>query len=133
MSSYFFRCLTGLCLLILLIVSSEGEVDHESRVKDAKLDLWSRGAFALDELVLFGPDPEVQAEQLERHVALAPLSLGPVKETRRTRSHDCFGSECHWSMRGGASECSLPPEAKIVELGKELGPDFIDAIEQVSP
>ena len=127
MFSYFSRCLTGSCLIILLIVSSEveGQADHEARVKDAKLDLWSRGAFALDELLLFGTNPEVQAEQLERHVALAPLTLGPVKETRRTRSFEC--------LRGGASEYSPQLEDKIVELGKELGPEFSDAIEQVSP
>jgi hypothetical protein len=131
-SSFLSWQLASSCLVIVLIVFTKGEVDHEARVKEAKLDLWSRGAFALDEFVLFGPVPEVQAEQFERYVALAPLSLGPVKETRRIRSHGCFGNECHWSMRGGGYEHDLQPEAKIEELAKELGPYFINAIEQVS-
>ena len=131
-TSYLWRPLASSCLVIVLIASTEGELDPEARVKEAKLDLWSRGAFALDELVLFGPVPEEQAQQFERFVALAPLTLGPVKETRRIRAHGCIGSECPWSMRGGGYEHDLPPDTKIAELGKELGPDFVDAIEQVS-
>jgi hypothetical protein len=107
--------------------------DLEERKQAAKLDLWSRGAFALDETALFGDDPVEQVERLEHHVNWASVRLGPIRETRRLKKEQCFGSQCLFSVRGGdASATDVPQiDVKIAQLGRELGPDFLEAIEQV--
>jgi len=127
-STRFLAC----CCFIGAVAISVGETDLEERIEAAKLDLWSRGAFALDEHVLFGEDPIKQAERLEGHVAWAPLRLGPVRNTRRVKRDECFGSQCLWSIRGGGAEYNHQVETKIEQLGKELGSEFLEAIEQVS-
>ena len=80
------------------------------RLIHAKLDLWSRGEFSVDETVLFPQliDP-FDTEQSNRHfhlehvvrsmeerVKFAPLRVGPVKSTRRgvgRQSSQLLGSE----------------------------------------
>lgn len=107
--------------------------DLEERKQAAKLDLWSRGAFALDEAALFGDDPVEQVEQLEHHVSWASVRLGPIRETRKLKKDQCFGSQCLFSVRGGdASATDVPQiDLKIAQLGRELGANFLKAIEQV--
>lgn len=118
------------------LLGSGEEVCVEQAIKDAKLDLWSRGAYALDEAALFGDDPSVQLEQMNLYRSMAPIRLGPVKKTRRSREDDkhCEGD---WKcliqgIRGGA-EASFQQrqDATIEEKGKVLGSAFLEAIEQV--
>jgi hypothetical protein len=112
---------------------SSSRSDLEERKEAAKLDLWSRGAFALDETALFGDDPVEQVERLEHHVTWASVRLGPVRETRRLKKETCFGSQCLFSVRGGDALTTDVPQidVKIAQLGWELGPAFKEAIEQV--
>ena len=126
----------------------------EERIEDIKMDLWSRGAFALDDRSLwFGSDDRSMStmERLQRMEFLrsvAPMRLGPVRsvraEQRRMSSSPSppkgVGSDsiAGWmdellSMRGGAGS-SLYDDgmaATIEKLGKTLGSDFLDAIELV--
>ena len=131
MPFWFLSVFASLCI-ISLVVSAAEKTDYETRIEGAKLELWSRGAFALDERVLFGNDPVEQAQQLEELVAFAPLSLGPVKRTRRTNRFECLGNQCVLSIRGGSDDFAQQISTNVEQLGKSLGSDFLDAIEQVS-
>lgn len=128
----------SLVLLLSLCVidckgANSGDSSIDDRIEAAKLKLWSRGAFALDETALFGNDPIEQLEQLEEQVAWASVRLGPVRATRRIPNDQCFGSQCLSLIRGGAATDHVPNiDVKIEQLGKELGSEFLDAIAQVS-
>lgn len=116
--------------IIDVLVGATGETDYETRIEGAKLDLWSRGAYALDERVLFGEDPVEQVQKLEELVGFAPLSLGVIKRTRRANVFECLGSQCVGSIRGGSDEFARHLWTKIEQLGKAFGSEFLDAIEQ---
>lgn len=114
------------CLLIsttTTIVVVQGQDDLAIRLHAAKLDLWARGAFALDETALFDSKEEA-VSQFE----WMALRMGPVKKARKARLLEEHYPAFWNHVRGGATETTV--EDRILGLGKALGEGFLDAIEQ---
>lgn len=137
-------CFSLIPFLVVLVDCIEEEDDEErllqQRIKNSKLDLWSRGAYQLDNNFFGGDElePSKIADTLEDAVTIAPLRLGPVRQTRRdilqqrmpNDDGDRFNGRSVWELlRGGAAEITSE-EAKVAELSKTLGPEFVNAIEQ---
>jgi hypothetical protein len=113
---------------------------EQQRIIDAKMDLWSRGAFVFDEYEMHG----WQQQELN----MAPLRLGPVRQVRRdvsqehqlhrqkksstvrnNKNHDdAWWNSNDW--RGGGSVAEEESQVQLQELAKKFGPDFVQAIEQ---
>ena len=90
----------------------------KKRIQCAKYKLWQRGAFALDENMLFeGEEISFKAGQLEEYA----LKLGPVRKSRKGQDRFC-------SLRGGFQEV----EETIEDLKSQFGTEFSLAIEKVS-
>lgn len=120
--------------LLLQLVGAAEDVDK--RIEQAKMELWVRGAFALDETTLFGDDRDVQLEHLESLRSVAPFRLGPIRKVRQSfleEEETCDGGlACLFELRGGAaSTYNQQINERIEQLGQELGPDFLEAIEKV--
>lgn len=127
----------------------------QERIRNAKLELWKRGAFDLDYESFFSNSEEsnnrdyehlsMTANAMEHLVMFAPLKLGPIRETRRHvkstgsgeqqfmfDTGDSWGGQFHkmMQMRGGADNVGI--EEKLNHLGTVYGSEFIAAIEKVS-
>jgi hypothetical protein len=128
----FFFCIVVLCSKICFISSQDDKIQIQRQLQAAKLDLWSRGAYDLDEQILFGLDPWEQLEQMKKQVVLAPFRLGPVKRFISDHKSQCNNMNClPFQLRGGGIDKSLSLEEKIQEMGKSFGTEFLEAIEQV--
>lgn len=112
-------------VIFLFFLSKGLATDVDERLEAIKLDLWSRGAFALDQTALFGEDLVDQLNGFQSKAAWARLE--PVKRARRTKPEECFGHQCLSALRGGATSHQ---EDKIEELGRKFGSGFLEAIEQ---
>lgn len=127
------------------------------KIQQAKLDLWLRGAFDLNERNLSpaAADGDTSSTwdvvtDLEKQAAMAPLRHGPYKDVRRRLLQAIelenvgyrgqFGLSDLWkhvlTTRGG--ETGDPDEsypirldAKLAKLSAKFGKPFIDAIEKV--
>ena len=95
---------------------------QQQRLHTVKLDLWSRGAFALDETALFE-----STEEALKHFEWLTRRLGPVQNARRCLSEQ-NGWEVATTLRGGASE-TTSSEQRLQELGNIYGSGFQDAIQ----
>ena len=94
---------------------------QQQRLHTVKLDLWSRGAFALDETALF----DSTQEALE-HFEWLTRRLGPVQKARCQSEHDTWNSAS--TLRGGASE-TQSSEQRLEDLLQHFGTEFYDAIQ----
>ena len=112
--------------------SVESAASTDERIIDAKMDLWSRGAFAFEEYDLIG---------FQRQGDMAPLRLGPVRSVRRDslreyhqqkRNNNNNYQKSPWwnTWRGGGSVAEEESKVRIQELAEKFGPDFVQAIEQ---
>jgi hypothetical protein len=112
--------------------------DAQKRIELSKLELWSRGAFSLDE---HGNIADHVADSFERLVVMAPIRLGPVRSVRRDILRDRQDPSCDMNgycsivnrFRGGSQDIAYSEEQldiKIKELGVRFGQAFLDAIEQ---
>lgn len=120
----------------------------EDRLKEAKLNLWSRGEYNYDRY--YSDDNftlEEKVDFMEMVSMWPPMRLGPVREVRLTYlNEDCTELDCgpswlnrnpSWfDIRGGANhddveETSLDQKNlrnKIDQLGRKFGPEFLEAI-----
>ena len=124
------------CLLLATrsSVASAGD-DQDERIRKAKLDLWLRGAFHMND-----PDANNVAD-LEIQVARAPLRHGPIREVRQRLIHDMnlgeYNSDGSWdsilNVRGGDGNVQQEDhvynlDEQLKELSAKFGQPFIDAI-----
>lgn len=141
--------ISAIAILILLVASvaygtSPSLLDDEKknrRIHQAKLELWTYGAFSQNDLD--------NVAEFEIQVAKAPIRHGPVREVRRRLLQDMqLGDTSNvWksilNVRGGdggvgeenddhAHAAAARLDKKLRELGVKFGQPFIDAIEQVS-
>lgn len=159
------RILVGFFLSLCVGLSSSTTINQEcdqrdveaqkERIQQAKIELWKRGAFALDENALF-PRNELSsnnnescelaavADEMEHMVDLAPIRIGPIMEVRRdfqstvgkANNYD-FGiggvRNAMMQMRGGGgSSSSVQGNAKpkLKELAERFGSEFTEAIKK---
>ena len=117
--------------------------DHrvvQARIINAKMELWSRGAYAFDSSSNGNIDEASLARSLEDQVQLAPLRLGPVRQGRRDtlrrqqqQQHHSLASPWWNQWRGGADTSSSNDGDDAVllqKLGAQFGPEFTAAIDQ---
>lgn len=141
--------ISAITISILLVASvaygtSPSLLDDEKknrRIHQAKLELWTHGAFSQIDLD--------NVAEFEIQVAKAPIRHGPVREVRRRLLQDMqLGDTSNvWesilNVRGGdggvgeenddhAHAAAARLDKKLRELGTKFGQPFIDAIEQVS-
>ena len=112
----------------------------EERVLNAKMDLWSRGAYDFNSIAAAGSSNAVESlvEALEHQVRLAPLRLGPIRQTRRDtlqqKQQPQSSSSAWWNQwRGGGGAAGADDgdqEVLLQKLGEQFGPEFTKAIEQ---
>ncbi|CAB9496335.1 repeat-containing protein [Seminavis robusta] len=119
--------------------TEDGDPVTEERIIEAKLDLWSRGAFQFGDQEGNNDDSDLLLLQsLQEQVHMAPLRLGPVRQVRRDTLREqkqqttSSSSNNGWldqllSMRGGDAATTT---ADLQKLGAQLGPDFVAAIAQ---
>ena len=128
----------GVACLLLATRSSEASAgdDQDERIRKAKLDLWLRGAFHMNDL-----DANNVAD-LEIQVARAPLRHGPIREVRQRLIHDMnlgdYNSDYSvWdsilNVRGGDGNVQQEDhvynlDKQLKELSAKFGQPFIDAI-----
>lgn len=111
-----------------------GDEDYQSRIHQAKLELWLRGEFAFD----YVSDADVAniASDLEMQAATASFRHGPIREVRKRVMYDgnsCSGESCLdgiLGIRGGGVEYATRLEKQLVDLGIKFGQPFLDAIEK---
>ena len=73
--------------------------DYQSRIHQAKLDLWLRGELAYD--YASGADASTTAANLEMQVATASFRHGPIREVRqRLYGSSCRGESCLEDLLG---------------------------------
>ena len=131
--------------------------DLKQRIKNAKMNLWSRGQFHTPIVTsssssYFNNNPTNTntkndlkdiAQRLENDVMLAPIRLGPIKDARRVDLRRKNGwttnrSQQIYNIRGGSSSSSSVNEegtnnqqalqSRLLELGAIHGAAFTDAI-----
>lgn len=130
-------CVVGILLHKLCLARSDvSEEDkfHQHRIQDAKLDLWKRGAFFLDEGMLF-PDLSDLSSIADGFEMLASRGrLAPIRKSRRYHtiptSERTVERSSAWSLldlRGGGS---VTETDKISALCEKLGPEFAAAIKK---
>jgi tetratricopeptide (TPR) repeat protein len=144
--------MTRLSLLIfsnICYVRTANAYDHqknlEERLKEAKLNLWSRGEhnydryYADDNFTL-----EDKVDVMEMVSKWPPMRLGPIRDIRLrylneddcTDELDCtlLDEDRFWTrIRGGANHDPTASYGenlrhKIDELGRKFGPEFLEAI-----
>ena len=144
------RCLLQLLIVLHFSVQQQHLVEAQDddddddddndywnhRLRVAKLDLWSRGAFALDENALFGGTSS-KKEAVAQFEWLVTRRLGPIKRARRSTSstssqfsYSYPGTTTPWNIRGGDASSKMSLEQRIHVLAPTLGQGFQDAIEQ---
>jgi len=111
---------------------SADDDDYQSRIHQAKLDLWLRGAFAYD--YASDADASTTTANLEMQVATASFRHGPIREVRqRLYGSSCRGESCFEDLlgiRGGGVEYVTRLEEQLADLGTKFGQPFMDAIEK---
>jgi hypothetical protein len=126
----------GMCGVVCEDRHDDTDDSTQERIIDAKMDLWSRGAFAFEDNNLHG---------LQQQLNMAPLRLGPVRKVRRDtlREHRHLKppssstvrnkniNNAWWdSWRGGANVAEEENKVLLEQLAVKFGPDFVQAIEQ---
>jgi len=124
---------------------------HE-RVLNAKMELWSRGAYSYNVHSGQELDLEEEVAMLERASNWSPIKLGPVRKVRRDyilQDEKCIEIDCPFStgmnllakLRGGAmidqGRTTVTEETyrdrlnkKLNQLGLKYGSEFREAIEK---
>lgn len=139
---------------IVDIVAQKSASSLQDRIHRAKIELWKRGAFSLDENVLVPTDKtlnkksrlEVIVHEMENMVRLAPIRLGPIRKMRHDlhisgtaeRYSSIYGDLSNLiNMRGGADDVLVDEEEKVYDLelklkqlGEKFGSDFNAAIDK---
>mmetsp|Transcript_18099 Transcript_18099/g.29632 ORF Transcript_18099/g.29632 Transcript_18099/m.29632 type:complete len:678 (+) Transcript_18099:140-2173(+) len=113
-------------------LSADGD-DYQSRINQAKSELWLRGEFAYDDAST--ADAATIAANLEMQSATASFRHGPIREVRQRifDENNCRGESCLkdlLSIRGGGVEYATRLEKQLADLGTKFGQPFLDAIEK---
>lgn len=143
-----------IALLILsnIAYASFASDDHqknlEERLKEAKLNLWSRGEYNYDSYYSDGTCTlEEKVDLIETVSKWPPVRLGPIRKIRqRYLNEDCIELDCpttlldkgeFWTqLRGGGTNQDpktshdVKLRDKIDELGRKFGPEFLEAIKK---
>ena len=112
--------------------SSSASNSVQQQIVHAKLNLWSRGAYAFD-TTDDDDDEALVLKSLEAQVQLAPLRLGPIRQARRDtllQQHKQQQQPLWNQVRGGGSSGGEKEEERIQTLSTRFGPDFVAAIER---
>lgn len=116
----------------------------EDRIYNAKMKLWSRGAYSYDFVSQESIATEREVNMIETEAIWSPLRLGPIRKVRHDflTGNECFETDCLFTkLRGGSTaneaETSISSETyndrltrRLKQLELEFGQEFRDAIEQ---